>query len=389
MKLLLIALCVAAASAGSWSSICTLDKEASTPCPTIMMGVGCANSSWCQIVGGYSNTPEGVYYSQDQFATYNRANMEKDSVLLLDIAVQPDGTACTAGVGLGGDPGILHTANGKDWLASSDKDFMQGQSMTAMHDGWFAYVGTTSTITNTQGALISKDGGSSWSELNWPASLNNLTAVRYGAFPAGDSWYIAGGQWPAKNKLDVDCHRINAKTCLKMPKNFQNKQVKRETMAQGYYAVMSKSTDQGKSWENIHHWAGEFYFNGMDCFNSLTCMVTGEGFQQDGSSKPGGRILGTTDGGKTWTEILFNGAPQASMGDVKYVSETEAWAAGSETSKGGLFGVIYHTTDGGKTWTKESLIAGVGDIPSIDVVGNTGFAVGITEFQVATMLVKK
>src|SRR5437899_8812458 len=58
----------------------------------------------------------------------------------------------------------------------------------------------------------------------------------------------------------------------------------------------------------------------------------------------GGKVLETTDGGRTWT-------PRASGVDtalysIRFTGEQNAWIAGQE-------GLILHSADGGKSWQKQ------------------------------------
>lgn len=367
-----------AAVSATWTEIC----PASANCPTIMMGVSCENKDMCAITGGYSNSGFKVYYSKDQFATYTAADMVKDSVMLLDIALDSKGNGATAGIGILGT-GTLYTSDVTDWNAGTDLDFLTMQDMNAFDNGEFGGVGS---IGSDNGVIMSVDHGKDWVTKKWPASLTNKTAARYGAFPSPQVLYVSGGQWPSSKSnatLDTDCLRISKKLCI--PSN--NKAAiaatnKRLQQTDGYYAMMTKSTDGGNTWVSQFEKAGEFYFNDVHCADVDTCIAVGEGFT-DGPA-PGGYIYGTTDGGKNWNLLKKITNQGASLMRVHMISKTEAWVAGGD-SGGGTF---YHTTDGGKTFALDGKEAPfVGTVAGMHFVDNTlGFAVGITSLQIATMV---
>lgn len=63
-----------------------------------------------------------------------------------------------------------------------------------------------------------------------------------------------------------------------------------------------------------------------------------------------GLVLGTTDGGKTWTELTSaSGAAIPSLDDVWFVDANNGWAVGG-TIDDRQEDVLLHTTDGGRTW---------------------------------------
>ncbi len=60
-------------------------------------------------------------------------------------------------------------------------------------------------------------------------------------------------------------------------------------------------------------------------------------------------LLGTTDGGATWSPVVSGSDSAPSQ--VRFTSEVEGWASSSTTTSG----QILHSTDGGKTWAVVSL----------------------------------
>jgi photosystem II stability/assembly factor-like uncharacterized protein len=384
-------LCLAAPIFATWTDMC----PQSANCPTIMMGVACQNPTMCAIVGGYSDTPMSVYYSKDGFNTFNLANMIEDSYMLMDIAIDTNGVGCTAGLGLGNNSALLYTTDVTDWQASKDFNFLVGQDINAFGNGEFGFVGTTNNFANTQGVLISQDGGKDWVAGNWPNSVSNITEARYGSFPSDQVLYVTGGTWPSNKLFDHadDCLPLTHKSCVRVPKTqlevVQRVNALRAARAataagNGYNAFLTKSSDGGQTWTVQFSDYNNFYFNDISCIDTTHCFAVGEGFT-DGNA-PGARIYATTDG-NTWNRVFFSTVSGASLMRVHTVSRTEAWAAGGNVVNGEAMGTFYHTTDGGKTWVLAGDVPFVGDVTSMTFTSSAlGFAVGITEFQTSTVM---
>ncbi|MGE4090696.1 MAG: WD40/YVTN/BNR-like repeat-containing protein, partial [Candidatus Binatia bacterium] len=87
----------------------------------------------------------------------------------------------------------------------------------------------------------------------------------------------------------------------------------------------------------------------------------------------GGKILITTDGGKTW-QAKPSGTDVA-LYNVEFVDEQNGWVCGQD-------GLIIHTTDGGETWKKQETGVDVPILALSFVDKNHGWAVA----QFATYL---
>jgi len=380
-------LLVAVHAAGNWTAICA-------NCPSIMMGVSCQNASMCAFVGGNSDEPEHVVYSQDGFQTYQSAKMDADSFMLLDIALDKDGNGATAGLGVLKNGALLYTRDVTEWKDSTDLDFLDGQDMNAMGQGRFGFVGVTNQLANTQGVLVSSDDGKDWKAANWPANLSNLTEARYGSFPSPTTLYVTGGQWPSNSSLfrarhGPNCLPLSHKSCIKVSKSREQlvaaRRLRQSSKDSSYFAIITKSSDGGVTWTVQYQDSGRFYMNDISCPTENTCYAAAEGFS-DGS-QPGARIFVTRDGGKTWVNNLVDTADDASLLRIHAVSETEAWAAGGHVEGGEAFGTFYHTTDGGKTWKLDGRVPYVGETSGLTFINSKlGYASGINEFQTATLM---
>ncbi len=89
-----------------------------------------------------------------------------------------------------------------------------------------------------------------------------------------------------------------------------------------------------------------------------------------------GAIYGTTDGGRTWTEI-FATSSGFTFTALDFVDASNGWAAGFPHNSGYNGTCTFHTADGGKTWQGQSagsFFALVRDLHFLD--RNRGYAVG-------------
>lgn len=83
-----------------------------------------------------------------------------------------------------------------------------------------------------------------------------------------------------------------------------------------------------------------------------------------------GKVLKTTDGGMTWTELAVPGG--RSMQGIGFISETEGWTSGRGTSR--------YTTDGGLTWGPASGLDG--SVNRFEFFGDSlAYAMGQQVFQ--------
>ena len=101
-----------------------------------------------------------------------------------------------------------------------------------------------------------------------------------------------------------------------------------------------------------------------------------------------GRILKTSDGGRTWTQPVASRNAGNDWYDVSFANDTTGWTVGANTSSSTFQGnrtffatpIISRTTDGGRTWTAQTLprTTAVQDtLQSVHAVsGLVAFAVG-------------
>ena len=125
-----------------------------------------------------------------------------------------------------------------------------------------------------------------------------------------------------------------------------------------YRAIMTKSTDGGKTFTTIVNETGtaKGYFNDIGCADDNTCYCISE---CPDSSCPdaeyGVHFWKTADGGSTWNEVYF-GYEQSAL-HLKVISADEVWVAGGPVGLAAT-GLSWHTTDGGATWSQETISGG-------------------------------
>ncbi|MGK7370661.1 MAG: WD40/YVTN/BNR-like repeat-containing protein, partial [Candidatus Halalkalibacterium sp. M3_1C_030] len=120
-----------------------------------------------------------------------------------------------------------------------------------------------------------------------------------------------------------------------------------------------RSMDGGKTWNHIglgeSHFIGEIVVH-PDNADVAWVAALGHAFGTDGNEERG--VFKTTDGGKTWTKVLYNN-PRAGAVDIEidptnprilYASLWEAYRNPWEMSSGGAGSGLYKSTDGGETW---------------------------------------
>src|SRR5262249_22707605 len=127
--------------------------------------------------------------------------------------------------------------------------------------------------------------------------------------------------------------------------------------ASGYPAAIYHTTDGGQTWdrqrtelergEGIPQVTGigakDFSISGL-CFTDIA-----NGWAAARSEKElEGRMIGTTNGGKTWSQLWITDGEKPRA--VTFVNPMEGWA----TTEAGHY--VYHTTDGGHSWLSEPII---------------------------------
>jgi len=208
-------------------------------------------------------------------------------------------------------------------------------------DGAFGFVGMFSGV---EGVAFTGNGGSSWRIHPIP---NAPSQVRYGAYPSMTTWYVSGGTWPDKKQADHSHFAVSEHIITRFNNETAGASVdiisEASTSKNGYVAFISKTVDGGATWTRVFFQESNFYFNGIDCIDVNNCFVVAEG-------SDGAYLFATADAGATWQQAFMIPGRAASLFDVKYVGNREAWACGGILDFA-FTGQFYHTVDAGRTWT--------------------------------------
>ena len=126
--------------------------------------------------------------------------------------------------------------------------------------------------------------------------------------------------------------------------------------------VVLGTTDGGSTWTNRAVPGGTLALRGISCASATTCEAVGEG--QDGKAV----LAGTADGGTTWTSQTVPAGPTLLDG-ISCALATTCEAVGSNSSLTTAF--VLGTTDGGTTWTSQTVPAGVPSLGSVSCASAT------------------
>ncbi len=142
---------------------------------------------------------------------------------------------------------------------------------------------------------------------------------------------------------------------------------------------MLKSTDKGKSWQNVglldSHHVSRIVINPKNA-NEVIVGVIGHLY----SSNEERGVFKTTDGGKTWKKTLYinentgiiDVEPAPNNFNIMYAASWERERKAWDFDGDGKNSAIYKSTDAGNTWTK---ISDNNGFPNGDGVGRIGLAV--------------
>jgi photosystem II stability/assembly factor-like uncharacterized protein len=112
----------------------------------------------------------------------------------------------------------------------------------------------------------------------------------------------------------------------------------------GYYGGIYKTTDSAKTWSFLYSGVN-LPVQGLFFINELKGFAVGGQTSCGGSGciPPGGFILGTLDGGQSWTRV-FTPTDKVEITSVYFVNDLTGFCAGDN--------IIFKTTDGGQTWNE-------------------------------------
>jgi photosystem II stability/assembly factor-like uncharacterized protein len=207
-----------------------------------------------------------------------------------------------------GSSAIVRTTDGATWTAAQvPAGVGWGQGLRAVsfvdrNHGWAVgskYNGGYSPLAL---ALVTNDGGATWSASNIPDGVGVLVGVHF--ISATQGWVVG-------------------------------------LYSGSLTSLILTTSDGGQSWTSLALPAGVFNLDGVWFSDSLHGWVTGSE----------GHILFTSDGGASWTSqtIPTNSSPYG----IDFADSMNGWAAGQNSSL--QSGQVLSTGDGGTTWTAHTV----------------------------------
>jgi photosystem II stability/assembly factor-like uncharacterized protein len=239
--------------------------------------------------------------------------------------------------------------------ASAGLPYLRAIAMANETKGWIGTFGAGS------GGVLweTRDGGAQWTNISnrikgvvagaicglW--AVNDDVAYGVGAF-FGGPWFIktknGGINWSGRQLSG------NIKTLVDV--YFQDENtgfiVGGDDPGLNGNAVVLKSTDAGASWQEVYHGNSALETNGEWGWK-ISFPTENVGYvsveYNNASSDTPAKILKTTDGGETWSEILIPGSTQsAGLQGIGFLTPDVGWATGRGTTS--------MTLDGGLTWAQ-------------------------------------
>lgn len=319
------------------------------------IALSCASTTYCTAVGpvGYGNsalgvlaTTDGRHWAQQELPPPIGANGQDVS------CASPTGCVAVS------NSVAYATANsGTDWAAHALPFGLQSEPAAAMSCGSVsACVVVAPDLLGADRAVISSDGGQSWSEHPLPptagdvmdmncASADTCVAVGTGAGPSphhlqairtstgGRTW--TPGHVEGTGALqEVACPSV--RNCLAVGSGANGRR------------LLRRSVDGGRTWTALRppgpHLA---QLSGLACASTTSCVVF---TQQTGANAV---PWTTSDLGDSWQKHrLPSPAEPKSISDVACVAATcVAFGTQPPRSPGGTVGVIVSSADGGATWS--------------------------------------
>jgi len=285
-----------------------------------LSGVACASASDCWAVGSDPSFVDGMVLSTtDGGQTWSTRGVPSGTGPLSSISC-PSGSACVAvganfpdfvgGTGSTGNSGTGSTGNSGTGSTGNSGTGMTGGT----GPGAFFLSGTGVALSTT-------DGGSTWSSATLPSATGPLQGVSCAS--SADCWAV--GSDPTATT-----------------------------------GLVLSTTDGGRHWGGQALPAAVGPLSAVACTSTSDCRVAGT-TPIAGNGVLVGMIVGTTDGGSTWTGgNLPNGT--GPLTSLLCTSNNQCWAGGSGFTGGD--GVVVATTDG-SAWVPQALPPGTGPLAGL------------------------
>jgi len=243
----------------------------------------------------------------------------------------------------------------------------------------------------TKGTIVkTADGGVTWSNQD-PGGTDALNAVYFlnanQGWAVGDNGTIVsttdgGAHWMRQAVATGDSFASVVFTDASNGWATSNAPIQYGGSYSGFtdwQASIWHSTDGGQTWSPETVPASASLLKRIVFVNPSTGFAAGlkrAGYDNFGHPTVFGGIYGTTDGGRTWNEILATTAG-LTFTSLSFTDASNGWASGFPLSSGYADTCTFHTADGGKSWQPQNLgdfFDQVRDIHMVDQ--NRGYAAG-------------
>jgi len=346
----LVAICAALASAATWNII-------KPDFATISFAVSCTDDKNCIAPVGVNGQGAFIWVTNDGWKTYTPAGEDEAAMMYLGAAMKDT-------FGVVSEPLALYNSDSPDkWnfslAAVQPSGSWTSQNVEQFGDTYFGATGNDPDGGN--GVAISDSDGELFTVY---ATDEWKTVPRYGAFPSLTTWYLSGGEWP-RRQLNSDvvyefssrlhARSTNGESSVGFTSDEAPYVADRDTPNSGWKAQIVKTTDGGSTWSTVFYDEDKFYFNQIGCGSESHCCAAGEA---NNSTESGIRIVCTTDGGANWKRTLWVPNPAFSIMALRFLSDTEVWAAGGDMGDD-FTGYFWHSTDGGNSWDDSAQVPGI------------------------------
>lgn len=274
-----------------------------------------------------------------------------------------------------GTAGVMTSDILNEWTQSSGARWNDSLSFGAAGGGRARTIGGTTgfAITNaefndnTNGIATSTDGGLTWTTHD--AGFTD-TGANFGAFIGANAW-VTGETNPqallrAPEPSDA-VRRVRRLSPTRHVWTFANgtkasrwaarrghgpapQPAARRAQTAGYATEVRASSDGGASWKSLYRATGTGYLSGIDATPDGATLCAAFNAPPD-TPVPGVAILCSYDAGASWSAAYNATSATAEVVDLRFVSQTEAWAAGGTYDGTNAVANWYHSTDGAHSWT--------------------------------------
>ena len=281
------------------------------------------------------------YLTSDNGCETSKKYVPSGGALNMDIAIDSE----NFGVMVGISKIYVKESGSTEFVATGSQIRCSAQSVSRFLSGP-GKIGVPGYVTDSEGAkngvAVTLDSGKTW--LGYDTGRNSsLYPSRYAAFPTDTTWFVSAGTWPMteeeEEKVSQGHRRYSSRFTAQANENkgsplhkLHTNSKKLKSEGSGYYGSVMKTTDGGKTWSEVLNTQEEYYFNAISCSDENNCVTVAE----SGETAVGYR---TTDGGATWTMVLTPemAGTGLSMMAAFSVSPDEYWLGGGIPGRQGVF----------------------------------------------------